>query len=93
MKHLFTKPVSFEGVEYTEIEMNLEELTGKDISQIKRQWAGKGNFSPVPAADMDFQAMAACHAASLPHEFADALPAKEYTQLCTAVGNFLMASD
>lgn len=93
MKHTFTKPVKFEDTEYAEIDMKLEELTGRDISIIKRQWAGKGNFSPVPASDLDFQAITACHAAGLPHEFADALPAKEYTQLCTAVGNFLMGSD
>jgi hypothetical protein len=91
MKHVFDKPVTFEGTEYTELEMNLDSLTGKDISQAKRLWAGAGNFSPVPAADMDFCAALAAQASKQPLEFFEALPAKEYTKLTQAVSNFLLS--
>lgn len=93
MKHVFSKPVMFEGQEYAEIDIDIESMTGRDISKIKRQWAGAGNFSPVPAMDMDFCILAACHAAKLPFEFADALPAREYTGITQKVGNFLMGVD
>lgn len=90
MKHVFSNTIEFEGQEHKEIDLDLEALTGKDISQAKRIWAMDGNFSPVPAADMDFCAAIAAQASKLPMEFFDALPAREYTKLTQAVSNFLL---
>lgn len=90
MKHIFEKPFSFEGKEYKELDIPLDNLTGQDISQAKREWAAAGNFSPVPATDSDFCASLAARACKLPVEFFYALPAKEYTKLTQAVSNFLL---
>ncbi|MBE0470514.1 MAG: phage tail assembly protein [Methyloprofundus sp.] len=90
MKHEFDKPVKFEEKEYKHIDLNLDSLTGKDMSVIKRQWAGEGNFSPVPAADMTFCEYVAAHASKMPQEFFEALPAKEYMKVTQAVSNFLL---
>lgn len=90
MKFVFNKPFTFEGTEYTEIDLKLDDLTGSDISKVKSQWALEGKFAPVPGADMDFCAMLACKAAGLPYEFAGALPGKEYIRLTSQVSNFLL---
>lgn len=91
MKHVFDQPFDFEGTEYTELEIPLESLNGRDISVAKREWAAGGNFSPVPVADSDFCASVAARACKLPVEFFYSLPAKEYTKLTQAVSNFLLA--
>lgn len=91
MKHVFSKPFEFEGKEYKEIDIKLDALTGRDISVAKREWAGDGNFSPVPASDQDFCVAVAAKASKLPIEFFYALPAREYTKLTQAVSNFLLA--
>lgn len=89
--HQFAKPVNFEGQEIKQILLDLEGLTGKDISRVKSAWAQAGNFSPVAASDLDFCAMVACKAAGQPYEFADALPAKDYVKLAQEVSNFLLS--
>lgn len=91
--HDFKKPVDFEGAKHESIAMDLDALTGRDISQVKSEWAMDGKFSPVPSADLDFCAMIACRAAGLPKEFADALPARDYLAVTQKVSNFLLGSD
>lgn len=88
--HRFSKPVTFEGQEIEELRMYLDGLTGRDISQVKSQWAAAGNFSPMAAADMTFCIMLACKAAKQPLELADVLPAKEYVKVQQEVSNFLL---
>lgn len=90
MKHKFAKPFNFEGKEYKELDIPLEELSGQDLSAAKREWAAAGNFSPVPVSDPDYCASVAARACKLPVEFFYALPAKEYTRLTQAVSNFLL---
>lgn len=92
-EHVFVQPVEFEGSSYESIEMNLDGMTGRDISKAKSQWAQAGNFSPVPATDLDFCALVACESAGLPKEFAEALPAREYLAITQKVSNFLLGSD
>lgn len=91
MKHVFAKPFEFEGKEYKDITLDLESLTGHDISAVKREWTAAGNFSAIPVTDSDFCAAVAARASKLPVEFFYALPAKEYARLTQAVSNFLLA--
>lgn len=44
MKYILSKEYEFEGQKYTEIELNLDVLTGKDVSAVKREWARAGNI-------------------------------------------------
>ena len=53
MKYILSKEYEFEGQKYTEIEINLDVLTGKDVSAAKREWTRAGNFSPLMASDTD----------------------------------------
>ena len=80
----------FEGQKYTEIELNLDVLTGKDVSAVKREWARAGNISPLVAVDTDFCVYLAAKAAKLPIEFMENLPAKDYCAIGQEVSNFLL---
>ncbi len=91
MKFTFSKPYTYEGKEYTEIEMDLEGLTGKDVSLAKRAFTRFGGYSPIIATDVEFCTFLATKAAKLPFEFVEKLPAKDYCRLGQEVSNFLMA--
>lgn len=90
-KHVLAKEFKFEDQKITEIDLDLDSLTGRDISEVKRQWAAEGNFSPMPSTDVDFCAMLAAKASKLPIDLIQSLPAKEYTKVAQAVSNFLNA--
>lgn len=91
MKHVFKEPYTFEGVEYTEIDLDLESLTGRDLSEAKKEFTALGVFAVIPAVDSDFCAAVAARAAKQPIDFFHGLPAKEYSQITQKVSNFLMA--
>jgi hypothetical protein len=88
-KHLLKKEFKFEDQTITELDLDLDSLTGRDISQVKRAWAVEGNFSPMPSTDIDFCAMLAAKASKQPIELIQAMPAKEYTAVAQVVSNFL----
>ena len=46
MKYPLSKEYEFEGQKYNEIELDLDVLTGRDVSAAKREWSRLGNFSP-----------------------------------------------
>lgn len=91
MKHVLDKAYSFEGEEYSEIDIDLESLTGRDISAAKKEWNAGGGFSPVPATDPDYCVIIAARAAKKPLEFFLDLPARDYSKIAQAVSNFLIA--
>lgn len=90
MKYILSKEYEFEGQKYTELELDLDILTGKDVSAAKREWARLGNFSPLVSADIDFCAFLAAKATKLPIEFMSGLPAKDYCGVAQEVSNFLL---
>ena len=89
----FAKPEKFEGQEYKSVDLDLESLTGRDMSVIKSQWATSGKFSPVPAADLDFCIMVAAKASKKPIEFFETLTARSWMKVAQEVSNFLLQSD
>lgn len=90
MKHAFKKPYEFENVIYSEIEFDLDSLTGADLSDVKRQWAAAGNYSPLPTTDADFCVYILARVAKKPIEFFTGLPARDYCAITQQVSNFLM---
>lgn len=88
-KHTLKKPHKFEDQEVKELDLNLDSLTGRDISQVKRQWAAEGNFSPMPSTDTDFCAMLAAKASGQSIELIQSLPAGDYMKVSQLVSNFL----
>lgn len=91
MKFEFKKPYVFEGKEYKEIEVDIDALTGDDMSAAKKEYAADGNFTLIPATDWDFCILVAARATQQPLEFFKRMPAKEYCKLATGVSNFLLA--
>lgn len=90
MKIKLPRPFSFEGKEYTEIDADLDGLTGKDISEVKRRWAALGNSTTTPIAlDPDFDVLVLQKASKLPYEFFEQLPAGVWLYVAQATGNFL----
>lgn len=78
MKYILFKEYEFEGQKYTELELDLDVLSGKDGSAVKREWSRLGNFSPLVSADLDFCSFLAAKAA------------KDYCGVAQEVGNFLL---
>lgn len=91
MEYVFTKPYEFEGKTYDKLVLDLESLTGADISVVKRTYAAGGNYSPIPATDSDYCILIAARLAKQPIEFFNALPARDYLALSQSVSNFLLA--
>lgn len=91
MKYKFKKPYEFEDVTYTELDYDLDSLTGADISAAKRQWALAGNFSPLPTTDADFCVFVLAKVTKQPIEFFTEMPAQDYCGITQQVSNFLMA--
>lgn len=89
-EYTFTVPYEFEGKTYEKLEFDLNSLKGSDISAVKKQYAGAGNFSPVPASDSDFCAMILARLLKQPIEFFEEMPAKDYSRLTQQVSNFLL---
>ena len=90
MKIELSKPYTFDGVEFTAVELDLDSLTGRDVSAAKKDWARQGNFAAVTAVDLDFCASLAARACGQPVEFVEGLPAKDYCKLAQEVSNFLL---
>lgn len=91
MEHVFKKSFTFEGKTYDSITLDLESLSGADISAVKKQFTAGGNFSPIPATDSDFCILLAARLAKQPVEFFNALPAREYCAIAQGVSNFLLS--
>lgn len=87
----FKNPVTFEENTVESIELDLDSLTGRDMSQIKSEWAQAGKFSPVPATDLDFCIMVAARASKQPIEFFEQLKSREWLKVAQEVSNFLMS--
>ena len=90
MKIELSKPYNFDGVEFTAVDMDLDALTGRDVSAAKKDWARQGNFAAVTAVDLDFCAYLAAKACKQPVEFVEGLPARDYCKLAQEVSNFLL---
>ena len=87
------KPVTFEGKEYTEIDLaGLEDLNGRDIRELDRLFKMKGGRlrGNVKEFDSLYLQLVAARATSLPLEFFDVIGAKDATRLEVKTRNFLL---
>lgn len=91
MKITFSKPFSYEGKEYEDLTLDIENMTGEDLESVERLLVTTGTPAPsVPELNKTFQALLAARAAKVPIEMIRALPARDYSKVTIAVGNFLM---
>lgn len=89
-KYKFSKPVEFEGEEYKEIILNLEDMTGKDIKEVSSELLAKGEVIGLAETNKNFLAALAAKSAGLPTEFMDYVPAKDFSKITILVQNFLL---
>ena len=90
MKHTFSKPYQFEGQTYTELDIDLDSVSGADILLAKRRFASAGGFSPALATDPEFCVFLLARVAKQPIEFFQSMPARDFCALTQAVSNFLL---
>ena len=92
MLHKLKKPYVFNGQEYTEVDVPLEDLTGMDYEKSCQQFKTL-NKGFVGAVELEpaFLTQILVNASKKPSEFFTGLPMNEYIKLKFAVQNFLLA--
>ena len=90
--HAFAKPFTFEGQEYTGLDLDLDRLTGKDLVNIEAEMAARGIQAVMPEISKSYQMLVAARAAKVPVDLIEALPIKEASTITMKVVNFLFAS-
>ena len=90
MKCVFKKAVSFEGKEFTELDLDLDGLTGGDLIKASRESAILGDVNPVQELSMTYLAVVAAKAAKVNVDMILALPASEFSKVKVEVQNFLL---
>ena len=95
MKIKLKKPLSVKGEQLSEIDLNLEGLTGQDIIEVERQIdaANDGRALLLPEYSKIYLAAVAARALKVPREALNMLTAKDFTQITQAVQNFLIRPD
>uniref|UniRef100_A8GLL4 Phage tail assembly protein n=1 Tax=Serratia proteamaculans (strain 568) TaxID=399741 RepID=A8GLL4_SERP5 len=91
MEIVFKKPFKFEGNEYNKLDIDLDAMTGKDITDELNILSNTGHISASAPLDVTFQAHLAARAAKQPVELIMALPAPEFMHICQRVQNFLLS--
>lgn len=86
------KPIEFDGVVRTEIELDLESLTGQDLLIVERQFNSfAGNQSiTVKEYNKEYLALVAARASKLPIEFFQRLGAKDFSAVTIKVQLFFI---
>ncbi|GHV50428.1 hypothetical protein FACS1894216_02610 [Synergistales bacterium] len=87
----FKKPVKFEGEEYSEVDLDLDALTGNDLEKAQEiLTAARKGGAGLPEFSKAYLSQVAALAAKKPVEFFRALPCYEYVRVTLAVQNFLL---
>lgn len=83
------KPFSFEGKEYTHIDLTLlEELTGIQLINIGKRFKKSGGDAIVPEMDTEYAVFVAQEVCKLPVEFFRRLPSRELVKIRMKVMGF-----
>lgn len=94
----FRKPYTYEGKEYTEVDLSgLEDATAKDLEAVGRILEkankGKGVNPATMEMTMGYAQLLANRVTGLPVEFFKGLPAKDAMALKTTIVGFLYGGD
>lgn len=86
----FRKPFTFEGKEYTEIKLDLDALSGKDVIDAEAEARAMGVRAIMLESAKAYQAIIAAKAAGVSVDLIQALPAKEFSSVTGEVQSFLL---
>jgi len=90
LKIEFDKPHTFEGKEYAELQLDLDNLSGRDLISAGKEARAMGDNSPVVELSKIYHAVVAAKAARVPADLILSLPVKEFTRVTMAVQDFLL---
>ena len=95
MKIKLMRELSVRGESLTELELDLDKLTGQDIIEVEKQidTAGDGRALVLPEYSKVYLAAVAARALKVPREALNLLTARDFTRLTQAVQNCLMRPD
>lgn len=85
------KPINFEGKEYKELTLDVEDLTGKDSLNILKELNAKG-YPVVGLLETNkfYLAGIAAKTAGVPYELIEALNIKDFSEVTMAAQSFLL---
>lgn len=92
MKVQLGKPLNHKGQAIYEIDLKLEEMTGRDLLEAEAQMNAEGKFL-VTDFSKAYQLRVAAIATRLPVEVLEGLPARDFARVVAAVQLFLVGSD
>jgi len=97
MEHyVLKKPIEYDGETITEIDFDFDGLSAQDLERAERVARGllqKRESMNVPETNKKYQACVAAKACGRTVDFIRSLGAKDYTQVCLLVMNFLLDGD
>ena len=92
-KHIFKKPFTWEGKEYTEINFNFGGLTGNDALSIEQEMEQNNEYPLAPEVSKSYQAKMAARAGEIPSDLIAGLPLQDFNRITNAARNFLVGQD
>ena len=85
-----SKEYEYDGKQYKELKLNLEELTGKDMLTAEKEAKLLDPHINVPELSKTYLAVLASRAAQVPVDFVVNLKAKDFSAVTLEVQNFLL---
>ena len=94
--YVLSRPITHNGQPLTEISMDLDGLSADDLEKcerIARKMLGKKEFMGIPETNKRYTSVVAAKASGIPIDVIRSMSAKDYTQVCLEVQNFLLDGD
>lgn len=89
-KFKLQKPITYEEKEITELDLDLDALTGRDLTNIEQEFVAGGNMAAVPETSKTYLMYVGARAAKVPVELVQSMSAKDVSRLTVQVQNFLI---
>jgi hypothetical protein len=88
-----SKPQKINGADISELNLDLESLKGRDLIELESgfRMMHRGEYIPVLAIDMRFQAWVAGRVSGINHEDLLELYAPDFNAMCSEVQSFLLS--
>lgn len=90
--HVFKKPFEYEGRTYTELTLDFEGLTGRDMLAIENEMQAMSQYALAPEISASFQCKMAARAAGIGSDVLEAMPLKDFNKITGAARRFLLDS-
>ncbi len=88
------KKTAFEGTEYTEFDLSgLEELTGEDLGNLRKQTENLEGMQMIPEKTPTFAYLAAAKVTGLPYDLFKNLFAQDACRLTYTISGFFLSED